>query len=89
VAVVPQSGVKVNLEQVHQNVQDAIGRLNDMLVQNQRGLSFAMDPSTKAPVITVTSSTTGEVIRQIPNQAVLDVAHNIDAIKGLLFNSIT
>jgi len=89
VAVVPQSGVKVNLEQIHQNVQDAIGRLNDMLVQNQRGLSFAMDPSTKAPVITVTSSTTGEVIRQIPNQAVLDVAHNIDAIKGLLFNSIT
>jgi len=27
------------------------------------------------------------VIRQIPNQAVLDVAHNIDAVKGLLYNS--
>jgi uncharacterized FlaG/YvyC family protein len=87
VAVVPKATAAVNLEQVNQNVQDAIGRLNDMLEQNGRGLSFSMDKSINGPVITVTS-VSGEVIRQIPNQAVLDVAHNIDAIKGLLYNSI-
>ena len=83
----PKSTVTVNLEQVNQNVQDAISRLNNMLQQNSTGLSFAMDKSINGPVITVTSSVTGEVIRQIPNQAVLDVAHNIDAVKGLLYNS--
>ena len=88
VAVIPKSGVNVNLDQVHQNVQDAIGRLNDMLQQNGTGLSFAMDKSVGIPIITVTSSVSGEVIRQIPNEAVLNVAHNIDAIKGLLYNSI-
>ena len=88
VAVIPNSGVNVNLDQVHQNVQDAIGRLNDMLQQNGTGLSFAMDKSVGIPIITVTSSVSGEVIRQIPNEAVLNVAHNIDAIKGLLYNSI-
>jgi len=88
VAVIPKSGVNVNLDQVHQNVQDAIGKLNDMLQQNGTGLSFAMDKSVGIPIITVTSSVSGEVIRQIPNEAVLNVAHNIDAIKGLLYNSI-
>ena len=88
VAVIPKSGVNVNLDQVHQNVQDAIGRLNDMLQQNGTGLSFSMDKSVGIPIITVTSSVSGEVIRQIPNEAVLNVAHNIDAIKGLLYNSI-
>lgn len=72
---------------MNQNVQDAISRLNNMLQQNSTGLSFAIDKSINGPVITVTSSVTGEVIRQIPNQAVLDVAHNIDAVKGLLYNS--
>ena len=88
VAVIPKSGVNVNLDQVHQNVQDAIGKLNDMLQQNGTGLTFAMDKSVGIPIITVTSSVSGEVIRQIPNEAVLNVAHNIDAIKGLLYNSI-
>jgi flagellar protein FlaG len=88
VAVVPKSNIEVNLDQVHQNVQDAIGRLNEMLQSNGTGLNFAVDKSIGGPVITVTSSTTGEVIRQIPNEAVLSVAHNIDAIKGLLYNSI-
>jgi len=88
VAVIPKSGLNVNLDQVHQNVQAAIGRLNDMLEQNGTGLSFAMDKSIGIPIITVTSSVSGEVIRQIPNEAVLNVAHNIDAIKGLLYNSI-
>lgn len=89
VAVIPKSDINVNLDQVHQNVQDAIGRLNSMLEQNGTGLSFSMDKSVGVPIITVTSSVSGEVIRQIPNEAVLNVAHNIDAIKGLLFNSIT
>jgi flagellar protein FlaG len=88
VAVIPKSSVNVDLQQVNQNVSNAISRLNDMLEQSGRGLSFSMDSSTNSPVITVTSTVTGEVIRQIPNDAVLAVAHNLDAIKGLLYNSI-
>jgi flagellar protein FlaG len=40
-------------------------------------------------VITVKNSSTGEVIRQIPDEALLRVAHNIDDIKGLLHNAST
>jgi len=37
--------------------------------------------------VTVTSLSTGEVIRQIPNEVVVRVAHSIEKIKGLLLNA--
>jgi len=30
---------------------------------------------------------TGEVIRQIPNEVVIKVAHSLDKLKGLFFNA--
>jgi uncharacterized FlaG/YvyC family protein len=38
-------------------------------------------------VVTVTNTVSGEVIRQIPNEAVVRVAHFIDGAKGLLHNA--
>jgi flagellar protein FlaG len=37
-------------------------------------------------VVVVTDKTTGEVIRQIPNEVVIRVAHNIADLKGVLFD---
>jgi flagellar protein FlaG len=37
-------------------------------------------------VITVTDKDTGEVIRQIPTEVVVRVAHSIEKMKGLLFD---
>jgi len=37
-------------------------------------------------VITVRSKHTGEVVRQIPSETVLKVAHSIEDMKGLLLN---
>jgi uncharacterized FlaG/YvyC family protein len=38
--------------------------------------------------VTVKSTATGEVIRQIPSEAVLRVAHTFEALKGLLHDAI-
>jgi uncharacterized FlaG/YvyC family protein len=35
----------------------------------------------------VISANTGEVVRQIPNEVVVRVAHNIARMKGIFFNS--
>jgi len=40
-------------------------------------------------VVTVRSAETGEVVRQIPNETVVKVAHNIEKMKGLLFSAKT
>ena len=51
------------------------------------GLGFHIDDAVGGPVVTVRSAETGEVVRQIPNEVVVRVAHNIEKMKGLIFNS--
>ena len=53
------------------------------------GLSFHIDEAVGGPVVTVRSSETGEVVRQIPNEVVVRVAHSIEKMKGLIFNTRT
>jgi flagellar protein FlaG len=38
------------------------------------------------PIVTVVNSQTGEVVRQIPNEVVVRVAHHLDNLKGMLLN---
>jgi len=51
-----------------------------------RGLHFSIDDKMRMPVILVKNRESGEVIRQIPNEVVIKVAHSIDDLKGLLHN---
>jgi len=57
------------------------------MASTNRGLGFRIDEAVGGPVVTVRSADTGEVVRQIPNEVVVRVAHNIDKIKGLLLNA--
>lgn len=74
---------------IRRNLEEAIKRLNEQLEQNSRKLNFSMDPTTKSLVIVVKNSETGEVVRQIPEESVLRVAHHIESLKGLLLNTQT
>lgn len=51
--------------------------------RNSRALSFSVDDIARKVVITV-KNLEGEVVRQIPSEVALRVAHNLDDIKGLL-----
>ena len=78
---------KVDPQQVRQNLEQAIGHLNELMRDGGRGLNFSMDPALNRPVVYVKNAETGEVIRQIPNEVVVRVAHSIEELKGLLHNS--
>ncbi len=78
--------VRVDSERMRKNLDQAIHQLNETMRDGGRNLSFAMDDTLGVPVILVKKQDTGEVIRQIPNEVVIKVAHNLDAIKGLLLN---
>ena len=71
------------------NVKEAVSMLNQQLSSTNRGLGFHMDEAVGGPVVTVRSADTGEVVRQIPNEVVVRVAHSIEKMKGLMFNSKT
>ena len=84
---IPKAEIKVDTETLKKNLEVAINHINEMMRDGGRNLSFAIDPSRKGqPVVIVRKEDTGEVIRQIPNEVVVKVAHNIEALKGLLMN---
>jgi len=84
---VPKAEVKVDSEKMKQNLDQAIRQLNDSMRDGGRNLAFAMDEVLGRPIIVVKKQDTGEVIRQIPNEVVIKVAHSLDKLKGLFFNS--
>ena len=86
-APIPKAEIKVNVEEMKKNLDQAIGQLNDNMRDGGRNLAFAMDESLGRPIIVVKKEDTGEVIRQIPNEVVIKVAHSLDKLKGLLFNT--
>ena len=75
--------------QVRQDLQDAVNLLNQQLKSTGRGLGFHIDEAVGGPVVTVRSTETGEVVRQIPNETAVHIAHHLDQIKGLLFSAKT
>ena len=81
-----QVQLQINPAQERENLKQAVNMLNQQVQQTNRGLGFRMDEVLNAPVVTVTSAQTGEVVRQIPNEVVIRVAHNIEKVKGMLFN---
>ncbi len=81
-----QVQLQINPAQERENLKQAVNMLNQQAQQTNRGLGFRMDEVLNAPVVTVTSAQTGEVVRQIPSEVVIRVAHNIEKVKGMLFN---
>ena len=83
---VNEAAVRATAQEQRARLQEAIARLNDQLRRNARDLEFSIDETLDRPVITVLSRETGEVIRQIPTEAVLRIAYNIEDLKGLMLN---
>ena len=79
--------IKFDASEVRQNLQEAVSMLNKQMASSKRGLGFQVDEAVGGPVVTVRSAESGEVVRQIPKEVVVRVAHNIEKIKGLLFSA--
>ncbi len=78
--------IQIDPEAMRKNLEEAIGRINEMVSDGGRGLHFSIDNATNSPVILVKNRESGEVIRQIPNEVVIKVAHSIEDLKGMLHN---
>ena len=55
-------------------VDQAVARMNEFIQKEQRDLQFSVDDTTGSTVVKVTDRSSGELIRQIPNQVFLDLA---------------
>ena len=74
-------------QELARNLKAAIEQINAAMRDGGRGLNFVIDDALNQPIIKVTRAETGEVIRQIPNEVVVRVAHNLEKLQGLLFSA--
>lgn len=86
VKVPAKAQLSVNTEEKSRVLKEAIAEMNRQMEAQGRNLGFAIDKVANRTVITVHSKDTGEVIRQIPDESVLRVAHNIEAMRGLMLD---
>ncbi|GAB5500256.1 MAG: flagellar protein FlaG [Pseudohongiellaceae bacterium] len=76
------------MEGIRERLDAAIQTLNERMAKGPKDLSFSVDEVSKRYLVVVTDQSNGEVIRQVPAEAVLRVAHNIEALKGVLFDQV-
>lgn len=88
-SVAPPKPIELQFDEARsrQNVKAAVSELNEQMSASKTGLGFAVDESLGRPIVTVRNTQTGEVVRQIPNDVVVRVAHSLDQLKGLLLNA--
>jgi len=75
------------------NIETAASEISDFIKSRNRQLDFSIDEKSERPVVKVTDSESGEVIRQIPSEEVLKLSERIKelqtdvgAVVGVLFN---
>ncbi len=80
--------ITLDPKEMRLRLEEAIKALSEKLEARQSGLSFRVDERLGRSIVMVTSKQTGEVIRQIPGEAVLRVANSIESLKGVLFDDV-
>ncbi|MBX3303143.1 MAG: flagellar protein FlaG [Nitrospira sp.] len=66
-------------------LEQAVGKVREALQQSSSHLQIEVDQELQRAIVKIVSGDTGEVIRQIPPQEVIDLAKNLADHKGLLF----
>jgi flagellar protein FlaG len=67
------------------SVERAVDRVREILERSDSHLQIEVDPDLQRVIVKVLDGDSGEVIRQIPPQEVIELAKNLSVPKGLLF----
>jgi len=74
------------LTSVKEKLEEISELLNFEMKARSTNLNFSVDEPTNRVVVKVINNDTGEVIREVPSEAILRVSKNIEALKGILFD---
>jgi flagellar protein FlaG len=91
---IPAEKEKVSLVDVSaQQIEAAVSELSGFVQTNKRQLSFSVDEGSDKQVVKVIDAESGDIIRQIPTEEVLELSERLQELRldvgtvvGLLFN---
>ena len=68
-----------------EQLQQAVESMKQMIeTKAPNSLSFSVDDSTGKTIVKVSDAKTGEMIRQIPSEELLEIARSLDKLQGML-----
>jgi flagellar protein FlaG len=71
----------VSVEERKKELDQAVKNVSGYVQNITRELNFSIDEELGRPVVTVLDQETGEIIRQIPNEEMLELAKNISEVQ--------
>lgn len=80
----PAQSVQPKQKPAPQQLQQALEKLKQAMPTKASALQFSLDETSGEPIARIVDSDTGELIRQIPSKELLDIAHAIDKMQGML-----
>lgn len=81
----PASAVQaVSAAEERQRVKQAVEQVNKAVPSFSRNLQFSVDEDTRKNVVKVVDTSSGEIIRQIPAQEIIEIAKALDRLQGLI-----
>jgi len=70
-----------------EKVKNAVKDIETFLASSRRNLEFSTDEESGRIIVKVIASETGELIRQLPSEEALKIAHSLSDVNSLLFNA--
>ena len=68
-----------------EQVQKAVETLKQLVeAKAPNSLAFSIDDSTGKTIVRITDAETGDMIRQIPSEEMLEIARSLDRMQGML-----
>ena len=85
----PVAGNVSAISSKHRNSKaENISEMQNTEARMPKNLNFRLDQVSNRWMVTVRDESTGKVVREVPGDAVLKVAHNIESLKGVLFDQV-
>lgn len=70
-----------------EKVKNALKDIENFLASSRRNLEFSTDEESGRIIVKVIASETGELIRQLPSEEALKIAHSLSDVNSLLFDA--
>lgn len=75
-----------NLQSVAEAIDEAVEVLNNALSKKNTSAVIRRDEQLNRYLVTIKDKESGEVVREIPDEALLKFARNLEELRGILFD---
>ena len=78
-----------NLQTVTESIDDAVEVLNQALSLKNTSAVIRRDEQLNRYLVTIKDKESGEIVREIPDEALIKFARNLQELRGILFDETT